>query len=115
MLLPGAAEIVSVLLLVIVLCFAVLRPHVLPELMAAGPAAATALLLGLLTPADALAEIVELGPTVAFLGAILLLGRLAEAEGVSAGWGSSSVRAAGAGRAGCSASRSWRRRSPRRC
>jgi arsenical pump membrane protein len=81
-LLPDAAEIVSLLLLVIVLCFAVLRPHGLPELVAAGPAAATALLLGLLTPADALAEIVELGPTVAFLGAILLLGRLAEAEGV---------------------------------
>jgi hypothetical protein len=81
-LLPDAAEIVSLLLLVIVLCFAVLRPHGLPELIAAGPAAATALLLGLLTPADALAEIVELGPTVAFLGAILLLGRLAEAEGV---------------------------------
>ena len=82
MLPPAAAEIVSLLLLVIVLCFAVLRPHGLPELIAAGPAAATALLLGLLTPADALAEIVELGPTVAFLGAILLLGRLAEAEGV---------------------------------
>ena len=82
MLPPAAAEIVSLLLLVIVLGFAVLRPHGLPELIAAGPAAATALLLGLLTPADALAEIVELGPTVAFLGAILLLGRLAEAEGV---------------------------------
>jgi len=79
------AEIVSLALLAIVLGFALLRPRQLPELVAAAPAAGLVLLLGLATPAAAGQELVELGPTVAFLAAILLLGRLAEVEGVF-GW-----------------------------
>ena len=80
----AAAEIVSLVLLAVVLGFALVRPHELPELIAAAPAAGLALLLGLVTPAAAERELVELGSTVAFLAAILLLGRLAEVEGVFA-------------------------------
>jgi len=80
----AAAEIVSLVLLAVVLAFALIRPHELPELIAAAPAAGLALLLGLVSPAAAGRELVELGPTVAFLAAILLLGRLAEVEGVFA-------------------------------
>jgi arsenical pump membrane protein len=83
--LSGAgAEIVALALLVVVLGFALVRPHELPELIAAAPAAGLVLVLGLVTPAAAGRELVELGPTVAFLAAILLLGRLAEVEGVFA-------------------------------
>ncbi len=72
-------------LLAVVLGFALVRPHELPELMAAAPAAGLALLLGLATPASGGRQLVELGPTVAFLAAILLLGHLAAVEGVF-GW-----------------------------
>ena len=81
--LPGlAAEIVSVALLLIVLGFALVRPHELPELVAAAPAAGLVLLLGLAPAAVVGSELAELGPTVGFLAVILLLGRLAEVEGV---------------------------------
>ena len=76
------AEIIALVLLVLVLGFALARPHELPEVVVAAPAAGLVLLLGLITPADAGRELIELGPTVAFLAAILLLGRLAEVEGV---------------------------------
>ena len=84
MLSGAGAEIVALALLVVVLGFALVRPHELPELIAAAPAAGLVLVLGLVTPAAAGHELVELGPTVAFLAAILLLGRLAEVEGVFA-------------------------------
>ncbi|MBN9107909.1 MAG: arsenic transporter [Pseudonocardia sp.] len=76
------AAAVSALLLVVVLVVAAVRPRGLPEAVAAVPAAAIVVAVGLLPVPAALAEVSALGPTVGFLAAILLLGRLAEAEGV---------------------------------
>ncbi|MFP5070502.1 SLC13 family permease [Pseudonocardia nantongensis] len=75
----------AVALLAAVLAAATLRPFGLPEAIIAVPAAGIAVLTGLVPPAGAWAEVGALGPTVGFLAAILLLGHLADAEGVF-GW-----------------------------
>ncbi|HVL83912.1 MAG TPA: hypothetical protein VM367_06435 [Pseudonocardia sp.] len=72
----------AVTLLVLVLVVATLRPRGLPEATVAVPAAAVVVAAGLLPASAALAELRELGPTVGFLAAILLLGHLTDAEGV---------------------------------
>lgn len=69
-------------LLAVVLVVAVTRPRALPEAAAAVPAAAVVLLTGLLGVAQAWDEVRELGPTVGFLAAVLVLAHLADAEGV---------------------------------
>ena len=65
-----------------VLAFAVGRPRGLPEAVVAVPAAAIVLVAGLVPWRDALAEARELGPTVGFLAAILVLAHLAGEHGV---------------------------------
>ncbi len=69
-------------LLAAVLVVTVVRPRGLPEAAAAVPAALVVLAVGLLSPARAWAEVRELGPTVGFLAAVLVLAHLADAEGV---------------------------------
>ena len=78
---PGA-EVAALVLLAVVLGFAIARPRGLPEATVAVPAAALAVLLGLLSPAAAVARVAQLGPTVGFLAAILVLAHLADVEGV---------------------------------
>ncbi|MFI5914711.1 SLC13 family permease [Dactylosporangium sp. NPDC051541] len=76
--------VIAVLLLVAVLGFAVARPFGLPEAVAAVPAAVLAVLFGLVGWRAAVGEVGELGPTVGFLAAVLLLSYLAEVHGVFA-------------------------------
>ncbi len=72
----------SLALLALVLVVAIVRPFGIPEAVVAIPAAVVAVVAGLVTPAAALREIADLGPTVGFLAAILLLGYLVDVEGV---------------------------------
>ncbi|GAA4888017.1 ArsB/NhaD family transporter [Actinomycetospora straminea] len=74
--------VVAVGLLTVVLVGAVTRPRNLPEATAAVPAAVIVLVTGLLAPQQAWDEVRELGPTVGFLAAVLVLAHLADAEGV---------------------------------
>ncbi|GAA0513604.1 arsenic transporter [Paractinoplanes deccanensis] len=74
--------IISALLLAGVLAFAVVRPRGLPEAVAAVPAAVIAVGAGLVPLRDATAELRELGPTVGFLAAVLVVAHLADEHGV---------------------------------
>ncbi len=78
----AAAEVVALVLLAAVLVFAMVQPYGLPEASVAVPAAGLAVALGVVAPADALTQVRELGPTVGFLAAVLVLAHLADVEGV---------------------------------
>jgi arsenical pump membrane protein len=78
----AAAEVVALVLLAAVLVFAMVQPYGLPEASVAVPTAGLAVALGVVGPADALTQVRELGPTVGFLAAVLVLAHLADVEGV---------------------------------
>ncbi|MGH3830974.1 MAG: hypothetical protein ACRDRS_11080 [Pseudonocardiaceae bacterium] len=73
------AEVIA-LLLAAVVAFMV-APCGLPEATVAVPTAEVAVALGVVRPIDALAQVRELGPTVGFLAAVLVLAHLADVEG----------------------------------
>lgn len=75
---------VSILVLVAVLAFAVVRPRGLPEMVAAVPGAGVVLATGVVSWRGAEHELAALGPTVGFLAAVLVLAHLADDAGVFA-------------------------------
>ncbi|MER5374868.1 SLC13 family permease [Streptomyces sp. NPDC002553] len=76
------AVVLSVTLLVASLTWAVLRPAGRSEALVAVPAAALAVVAGVISPQHALAEAERLGPVVGFLAAVLVLAHLCDVEGL---------------------------------
>ena len=68
--------------LVVVLAWAVIRPHDWPEAVAAVPAAALVIGTGAISVHDAGEQAMRLGPVIGFLAAVLVLAQLCDDEGL---------------------------------
>jgi arsenical pump membrane protein len=88
------AEVISVVLLLGVLAFAVVRPRGLLEAVAAVPAAVIVIAVGPVTWSHARSETSRLLPVVLFLAAILALAELCHAEGLFRAAGAELARGA---------------------
>ena len=78
----AAAESLSVVALLVVLAWAVVRPRGWPEAVAAVPAAALLIATGAIAGPDVIAEARLLGPVIGFLAAVLVLAQLCADEGL---------------------------------
>ncbi|MBD0691130.1 transporter [Streptomyces sp. CBMA123] len=87
------AEALSVVLLVLVLVGAVVRPWGWPEAVVAVPAAGVAIVAGAIPLDHALAEAGRLGPVIGFLAAVLVLAKLCDDEGLFQACGAWMARA----------------------
>ncbi|MFF8941968.1 arsenic transporter [Streptomyces sp. NPDC014864] len=89
------AESLSVVLLVAVLAWAVVRPFGLPEAVMAVPAAGVAIATGAISLDHAREEAERLGPVVGFLAAVLVLAHFCDVEGLFQACGAWMARRAG--------------------
>ena len=88
-------EALSVLLLVAVLAWAVVRPWGWVESVVAVPAAGLAILSGAISLDHVQAEAERMGPVIGFLAAVLVLARLCDDEGLFHASGTWMARLAG--------------------
>ena len=88
-------ELISAVLLVAVLSWAVVRPRGWPEAVAAVPAAGLVLAIGAISRGHLEDELRRLGPVVGFLAAVLVLARMCDLEGVFRAGGAWLARGAG--------------------
>jgi arsenical pump membrane protein len=91
----GIGETLSVLALLAVLAWAVVRPRGWPEAVAAGPAAVILIAVGAIPAGAADAEARRLGPVIGFLIAILVLAHLCDDDGLFRACGAWMARSAG--------------------
>lgn len=76
------AETLSIVLLVVVLACAVIRPFDWPEAVVAVPAAALVIVTGAISWDHVVTEAAHLGPVIGFLAAVLVLARFCDDEGL---------------------------------
>ncbi|WP_316751041.1 arsenic transporter [Streptomyces herbicida] len=89
------AEALSVVLLVAVLAWAVVRPFGWPEAVMSVPAAGIAIATGAITLDHARQEAERLGPVIGFLAAVLVLAHFCDVEGLFRACGAWMARGAG--------------------